>query len=757
MAVTTYSPPAGRVILNTWAALGSRCVPQRVYLMQYDEGLPVVACALYKDGQPFAVPTGADVRLRMDKGGYPVYHDALGVSAARTVAYFEITAQMTALYGDFAAVIEVETADGDTAGTGYLRLEVRKNPVQEPDLSNLPEYTANAAKLTAAGVAAMQAESEKQQKAVADKGAATLASIPEEYGALSGDVGRLKKVATQEIAIDTAINLVKGYATDKVINTSDSRYCRTRFLHANSTVRIRILNETYQFAVAIYTAASSGSGESYQEYSARDKTVPAGKYYILTVKSADGAAIDAADYAAIANELLVYVAAANTACITPQAFDAVGDGEHDDTAAFAECLKTGQNLYIPAGTYKLTSELVLPKNIKISGAGTDKTVLVGYHNGFIFKYLAGYDYSAYDCEISGIKFSAGENYKPGGIAFYSGISVKNVYFYKLKQALKKAANKYMDMVQLERVTVSYCVPEDDYTISIVGNGDALDINQLKFESFKLEETSLYNGVKITNCHGGAIRNSIINAPVVLEDVNSFSLENNHLENTNMAVEISGADVAFRNNFIFKNNNETPDILIKAATNKPSHVVLEDTLFYLTGDRFGAVSALAPEIKTEGDASLIRITHFNNFRCFNFADIESIGRTNLLFLPILGDAPLAQLGDYANGKRAELSAKRENEAVTATLSETTAFKWSAEDAGSMSYRVYYTDSAYIELSGGAKTKSGNANLIAVTGAVDTLTIYRDHGSGFHEKCVVPIRMGNLLIDNGLSVMGYPWQA
>lgn len=63
MAVTTYTPPAGRVILNTWAALGSRCVPQRVYLMQYDEGLPIVACALYKDGQPYAVPTGADVRL----------------------------------------------------------------------------------------------------------------------------------------------------------------------------------------------------------------------------------------------------------------------------------------------------------------------------------------------------------------------------------------------------------------------------------------------------------------------------------------------------------------------------------------------------------------------------------------------------------------------------------------------------------------------------------------------------------------------
>lgn len=193
MAVTTYTPPAGRVILNTWAALGSRCVPQRVYLMQYDEGLPVVACALYKDGQPFAVPTGASVRLRMDKGGYPVYHDALGVSAARTVAYFEITAAMTVRYGDFAAVIEIETADGDTAGTGYLRLEVRKNPVQEPNLSNLPEYTVNSNKLLAQDVAALQAESEKQQQAVADKGKATLESIPEEYGELSGEVDRIKE------------------------------------------------------------------------------------------------------------------------------------------------------------------------------------------------------------------------------------------------------------------------------------------------------------------------------------------------------------------------------------------------------------------------------------------------------------------------------------------------------------------------------------------------------------------------------------
>ena len=190
MATEVMTAPEGRIIHKTYAVLSGAAIPQRVYVTQYDESLPVIACTLYKDGQLYTIPDGASVRLRMNKNGLPVYHEAMGIDDARHVVYLEITAQMTVLYGEFAMVLEVETSDGKTAGTSYLRLIVRQNPVQNPELDNIPDYTANSNRLTAEGVKKLQDESSTQQKAIEDKGKNTLESIPADYSALSGKVDK---------------------------------------------------------------------------------------------------------------------------------------------------------------------------------------------------------------------------------------------------------------------------------------------------------------------------------------------------------------------------------------------------------------------------------------------------------------------------------------------------------------------------------------------------------------------------------------
>lgn len=190
MAAEVMTAPEGRIIHKTYAVLSGSAIPQRVYVTQYDESLPVIACTLYKDGQLYTIPDGASVRMRMNKNGLPVYHEAMGIDDARHVVYLEITAQMTVLYGEFAMVIEVETSDGKTAGTSYLRLIVRQNPVQNPELDNIPDYTANSNRLTAEGVKRLQDESSTQQKAIEDKGKNTLESIPADYSTLSGKVDK---------------------------------------------------------------------------------------------------------------------------------------------------------------------------------------------------------------------------------------------------------------------------------------------------------------------------------------------------------------------------------------------------------------------------------------------------------------------------------------------------------------------------------------------------------------------------------------
>ncbi len=140
MATANYSPPETALVKATRADFDRRDVVQPVHLVQYDDTLPVLAVALYKGGQPWTLPTGADVNLRMDKkDGHYVYNPALGVSSDRATVYLAVTAQMTTGYGTFAPVVEV-LAGGGVAGMAALRLEIDRNPVQDGMLESTDEY-----------------------------------------------------------------------------------------------------------------------------------------------------------------------------------------------------------------------------------------------------------------------------------------------------------------------------------------------------------------------------------------------------------------------------------------------------------------------------------------------------------------------------------------------------------------------------------------------------------------------------------------
>lgn len=140
MAAANYSPPTAALIKATRADFDRRDVVQPVHLVQYDDTLPVLAVDLYKGGQPWTLPTGADVNLRMDKkDGHYVYNPALGVSSDRNTVYLAVTAQMTTGYGTFAPVVEV-LAGGGVAGMAALRLEIDRNPVQDGMLESTDEY-----------------------------------------------------------------------------------------------------------------------------------------------------------------------------------------------------------------------------------------------------------------------------------------------------------------------------------------------------------------------------------------------------------------------------------------------------------------------------------------------------------------------------------------------------------------------------------------------------------------------------------------
>lgn len=139
-AQTGYTPPGTSVVHNAQVSLTSRPPASIVHLVQYDVTIPIVAVALMANGQPYTVPSGAAVNVRLAKpGGTYVYNPALGVSEDGQTAYIAITVQMTAVAGKIAPVIEI-VVDGNVASTGFFVLDIDPNPIPEDAIESTDEY-----------------------------------------------------------------------------------------------------------------------------------------------------------------------------------------------------------------------------------------------------------------------------------------------------------------------------------------------------------------------------------------------------------------------------------------------------------------------------------------------------------------------------------------------------------------------------------------------------------------------------------------
>lgn len=141
MAVSSYTPSSTRIIHDTEVDFQTRTqLGTNVHLMQYDKSLPVVAVALYSNGQPYQIPTGAEMNVRVGKtDGTKVYNPVLGCNSNRTICYFEVTQQMSSAYGPTLAILEL-IVDGAIAGSSYIPLDIAKNPAQDEAILSSNEY-----------------------------------------------------------------------------------------------------------------------------------------------------------------------------------------------------------------------------------------------------------------------------------------------------------------------------------------------------------------------------------------------------------------------------------------------------------------------------------------------------------------------------------------------------------------------------------------------------------------------------------------
>jgi len=139
-AVTPITLDAGKIVHAVKADFTERRFPPTVKIVQYDKSLPVIAASLYQGGAVYTIPTGAAVNIRVRKPDCTyVYNGAIGCDTERHVAYFEVSEQMAAAYGDGRATVEL-VVNGEIAGTSLILLQIEENPVQEDAIESSDEY-----------------------------------------------------------------------------------------------------------------------------------------------------------------------------------------------------------------------------------------------------------------------------------------------------------------------------------------------------------------------------------------------------------------------------------------------------------------------------------------------------------------------------------------------------------------------------------------------------------------------------------------
>lgn len=137
--MNTYTPSSDKIIHETFVDFIERPIVSPVKLVEYDDTLPILAVKLYKNGSEYEIPTNANVNIRFNKSDATfVYNPALGCDSSKTIVYFSVTNQMTAVSGRSDPVVEV-LINGNVASSGSFPVIIERNPVQTGDIESSEE------------------------------------------------------------------------------------------------------------------------------------------------------------------------------------------------------------------------------------------------------------------------------------------------------------------------------------------------------------------------------------------------------------------------------------------------------------------------------------------------------------------------------------------------------------------------------------------------------------------------------------------
>lgn len=132
-----------RIIHKSKVDFNKDISPLVISVTQYDINIPIIAVELFNNDQKYTLDNNMSVRVRLKKkDGYIVYNPVLGYNQERTMVYFEITQQMSVLCGEIYPILEISVnsnAGVNIAGSSYIPILIRKNPIQNGDTESSQE------------------------------------------------------------------------------------------------------------------------------------------------------------------------------------------------------------------------------------------------------------------------------------------------------------------------------------------------------------------------------------------------------------------------------------------------------------------------------------------------------------------------------------------------------------------------------------------------------------------------------------------
>lgn len=242
-----YTVPATSIVHNAQASLTDRSPASVVHLTQYDTTMPIIAVALTANGQPYTVPSGAAVNVRLAKpDGTYVYNPAYGLSEDRQTVYIAVTVQMTVCIGKLAPVVEV-VIDGGMAATGFFILDIDPNPIPEDAIDSTDEYKT---------IQQLAAEVQKAAQIVTEN-AQAIQDIEDNLAAIQGAAGNAQSAAASATLAESWA--IGGTDTRSGEDTNNSKYWADKAQEAAASAEGPLIGTTETLtAVQVYDALQQG-------------------------------------------------------------------------------------------------------------------------------------------------------------------------------------------------------------------------------------------------------------------------------------------------------------------------------------------------------------------------------------------------------------------------------------------------------------------------------------------------------------------